>query len=212
MTEEQPVTTEIRRRPGATENSKQRIFAAALELMGRQGVSATTVEDIATAAGLAKGTVFYNFGSKAKMVGELLKFGFDLLAEGIESAAARVNEPGQLRIQAMVAAAIDFLRDYPNYLHLWISHAWRPGSPWLEDSARMRTQLLALVEDELRELPVHRDDIDPPVVAAAMIGTLFLLSQEQMVFGVKRGKDELLETVMLTIHGYCASAASTKKN
>lgn len=195
-----------RRRPGATETSKRRIFAAALELMGRYGVSATTVDDIAEAAGLAKGTVYYNFGSKTKMVGELLRYGFDLLLTELAAGRERVG-PGRERLEEMMRAALAFVRDYPNYLHLWISHAWRQDSPWLADSAHMRAELLRVVEQELATLPARRDDVDPAVVAASIVGTLVVLSQEQLVFGIRRSRAEQIAALMLVIEGYSTPAA-----
>lgn len=210
MNAEQEAATKAqpRRRPGATETSKRRIFAAALDLMGRHGVSATTVDDIAEAAGLAKGTVYYNFGSKAKMVGELLKYGFDLLMNELAAVGQEQADPGRERLQQMMRAALDFVHDYPNYLHLWISHAWRQDSPWLADSVKMRAELLQVVERELSQLSTRRKDISPEVVAASIIGTLVVLSQEHKVFGIDRSRSEQISALMLVIEGYSAPDAS----
>lgn len=205
MTADQHTTqaAQPRRRPGATETSKRRIFAAALDLMGRNGVSATTVDDIAEAAGLAKGTVYYNFGSKTKMVGELLSYGFEVLFEELRSARQAVAQPGRRRLEAMIEAACDFLATYPNYLHLWISQAWRQDSPWLQETTQMRSRLMYLVTEELAQLPHRRTDIDVNMVATAAIGTLFLLGQERVVFGLERSKTELVQTTLVVVDGYC---------
>ena len=56
-------------------DSKERLFAASMALLGRRGVNAVSVDEIARAAGVSKGTVYYNFGSKEKMIGALLEFG-----------------------------------------------------------------------------------------------------------------------------------------
>ena len=48
--------------------SRQKLFDAAVELIAEQGFSATTVDDIALRAGVAKVTVYYNFASKTARV------------------------------------------------------------------------------------------------------------------------------------------------
>ena len=45
----------------------------------RKGFSATTVDEIAERAGVAKGTVYYNFASKTELFEELLRHGVGLL-------------------------------------------------------------------------------------------------------------------------------------
>lgn len=44
------------------------ILAAATRLIGERGIDAVSVEDVATAAGVGKGTVFRRFGDKAGLV------------------------------------------------------------------------------------------------------------------------------------------------
>jgi AcrR family transcriptional regulator len=50
---------------------RQRIFDAAMELFVRQGFDATTVEEIATAADIAKGTFFNYFATKEAVLGHM---------------------------------------------------------------------------------------------------------------------------------------------
>jgi AcrR family transcriptional regulator len=52
--------------------NRARIIAAAERLFAERGVQATTMEDIASAAGVGKGTVFRRFGDRASLVFALL--------------------------------------------------------------------------------------------------------------------------------------------
>lgn len=47
--------------------TKQAILAAALELGAQNGISGTTMDEVAERAGVAKGSVYYNFSSKDKL-------------------------------------------------------------------------------------------------------------------------------------------------
>ncbi len=54
--------------PTRTERTRARILAAALELFSRNGYAATTVEDIAAAAGVTPMTFYRHFGTKDQVL------------------------------------------------------------------------------------------------------------------------------------------------
>ena len=58
---------------GRRQATKAKLYEAAVTLIAEQGFSATTVDEIAERAGVAKGTVYYNFASKAELFEELLR-------------------------------------------------------------------------------------------------------------------------------------------
>ncbi|MDD0857361.1 helix-turn-helix domain containing protein [Arthrobacter alpinus] len=51
------------------------MLTAALELGALHGISGTTMDEVAERAGVAKGSVYYNFASKDKLFEELLTTG-----------------------------------------------------------------------------------------------------------------------------------------
>src|SRR5690348_3474034 len=58
--------------------TRQKLFEATMALIAEQGFSDTTVDQIAERAGVAKGTVYYNFASKSVLFEELLRYGVGL--------------------------------------------------------------------------------------------------------------------------------------
>ena len=66
-------------RPARTNATKQKLFEASMELIGERGAAGVTVDEIAAAAGVSKGTVYYNFGSKSDLIAQLLRHGVDIL-------------------------------------------------------------------------------------------------------------------------------------
>ncbi|WP_442904004.1 TetR/AcrR family transcriptional regulator, partial [Glutamicibacter sp.] len=63
-----------RRRVRATD-SKEKLFEAAMQLLGSRSPESVSVDEIAAAAGVSKGTVYYNFGSKDELVSQILSYG-----------------------------------------------------------------------------------------------------------------------------------------
>ncbi|MEK8226407.1 TetR family transcriptional regulator [Oerskovia sp. M15] len=66
--------------------TRQQIIDAAVNLIADQGFTATSVEDIAAAAGVAKGSVYYNFGSKSDVFEAALAGGLERLTLTLEAA------------------------------------------------------------------------------------------------------------------------------
>src|SRR5919107_4010461 len=74
-------------RPGRTNATKQKLFEASMDLIGERGAAGVTVDEIAAAAGVSKGTVYYNFGSKSDLIAQLLRHGVDILKAQLLEAA-----------------------------------------------------------------------------------------------------------------------------
>src|SRR4051812_26064509 len=92
------------------EDTRQRLFEAAVELIAQQGFAATTVDDIALRANLAKGTVYYNFGSKTALFEELLRHGVGVLTDAFREAVA--GRPPREAVDALVRTQLEYIRRY----------------------------------------------------------------------------------------------------
>ena len=74
-------------RPRRTTVTRQKLFDASMELIGERGAAVVTVDEIAAAAGVSKGTVYYNFGSKSDLIAQLLRHGVEILKARLLGAA-----------------------------------------------------------------------------------------------------------------------------
>src|SRR5690348_3748863 len=98
------------------EQTRQRLYDAAVELIAEQGYTATTVDQIAERAGVAKGTVYYNFAGKAALFSGLLEYGVDRLAETLRDAAAG-REPLDA-LDAVVGAELAFIGEHEAFARM----------------------------------------------------------------------------------------------
>jgi AcrR family transcriptional regulator len=71
-----------------TEQNRQRVLAAAREVLLRRGFHAASVDEIAEAAGFSRGVVYSQFGGKADLLLALLEARVAELAEHIRSVTA----------------------------------------------------------------------------------------------------------------------------
>lgn len=101
-----------------TGDSRTRIRSAALRLFAAQGVAATSLREIARAAGVAPGLVGHHFGSKDGLHATIDDFVVGLFRESLESVpldgpAARVASARDRAVEGMLAGnpdVVDYLR------------------------------------------------------------------------------------------------------
>lgn len=181
--------------------TRQKLYEAAVTLIAEQGFSATTVDEIAERAGVAKGTVYYNFASKAELFEALLLHGAELLTTALRDAAAGL--PPLDALDAMVGAGLEFIRDYPSFAQLLIAETWRTNRAWHEALRRVREQVVSTVADVLTaaaeqgRLPA---DTDIPLTASAVIGMVLVVALDWLVFQPDRPLDDVHASLTRLLH------------
>jgi AcrR family transcriptional regulator len=64
-------------------STRQKIMEASLSVFSKYGFHQTKMEDIAKLAGVAKGTLYYNFPSKAKLFGAIATEGMEIIIQTV---------------------------------------------------------------------------------------------------------------------------------
>lgn len=113
--------------------TRTKLYEAAVTLIAEQGFSATTVDEIAERAGVAKGTVYYNFKSKTELFEELLRHGVGLLTASLRAACDETAARGGTRVEAldaMIRAGLVFIDRNPAVTQLYVAELWRTNRAW----------------------------------------------------------------------------------
>lgn len=107
-------------RPRDTEHTKETIRQVATTLFAAQGYEATSVQQIAEAAGVAKATPSYFFGSKEGLWRAVLEVQNRAAIEVAPNALARLTEgaTAKERVEALVDVYLEFLVQYPDFFRL----------------------------------------------------------------------------------------------
>ncbi|MCB5911995.1 TetR/AcrR family transcriptional regulator [Streptomyces pinistramenti] len=194
--------------------TRRKLFDAAVTLIAEQGFSATTVDEIADRAGVAKGTVYYNFTSKNDLFEELLRDGIDLLAASLRHAADTTYRRGGTRIDAldaMVRAGLDFIAGSPSLTQLYVAELWRTNRTWRATLKSVRGRALAVVESVLRDgvdTGELSDDIDIPLTASALFGMVLVAALDWQSFQPHRSVDDVHASLSRLLQGRVGGAAA----
>lgn len=92
--------------PRKRENSRERIIDAAIDLCCTEGIRRLSLEAVAERAGLSKGGLLYNFGSKSALLQAMVSRHIDAVSVAVDNVSrelARDQRPN-LRIRAYLTA------------------------------------------------------------------------------------------------------------
>jgi len=180
-------------------DTRQRLYEAAVALIAEQGFSATTVDDIAERAGVAKGTVYYNFPSKTALFTELLRHGVGLLTTDFRAAVAGL--PPREAVSALVRAQLEYIRRYQAFAQLLLSEMWRTHRDWQQTLTLLREEAIGVIAEVLRAGVESGDfpaDLDVRLSVCALFGVGLVVALDWLVFQPERSIDDV-ENALLTI-------------
>ena len=195
---------------------RRKVLSAAVSLFLQKGYAATTMDEIAAKAGIAKGTVYLYFRDKADLYASLLEERIGALLGELEKIAALPAAPAN-RLEAMVRCNLQFIaKRYSGaefMADLSVGH-----DPDMLKTVRTRftprfaaiLQLFAGVIREGTEQRVFRA-VDPFATAARIFG---LINVNLMRRAIDRRPiapaRETASLVDLILHGVAAERSSRK--
>ncbi|CCQ47497.1 bacterial regulatory s, tetR family protein [Pseudarthrobacter siccitolerans] len=197
-------------RPARTTATRQKLFDASMELIGERGAAGVTVDEIAAAAGVSKGTVYYNFGSKSDLIAQLLRHGVDILKgrllgpQAEAGTAAPASDP-LLAMEAMIGQAMDFMAEYPSFARLWVSENWRTPSEWQGTFTLLRAELLEVIGEAVEKV-ARVYPVDPSVsrgsLETAIFGACFVVGLDRQTYNPERTRNQSVAAIMAIMRGY----------
>ncbi|MEO6258755.1 MAG: TetR/AcrR family transcriptional regulator [Thermoanaerobaculia bacterium] len=179
-----------------SERSRTQILEAALKLFSHRGYGATSVSDIAEAAGLSKGNVYHHFTDKETVFRELLDQYFQTMSSP-EFPFNRALATGQFpeNLEQLGLAARETVRDYRAHVALiYVDVVEFDGShirKFYEDMAR-RFETFMKVHGMEKELEGRLQEGLSPTSAVMLATRIFYnYFSIEILFGVKDhfGKD-----------------------
>jgi AcrR family transcriptional regulator len=162
------------------------------------------VDEIAAAAGVSKGTVYYNFGSKSDLIAQLLRHGVDILLARLLSVKDGSADP-LTAMDEMIGQAMDFMAEYPSFARLWVSENWRTPSEWQDTFTELRGRLLAVIRDAIDGVAAVYP-VDPTVsrgsLETAIFGACFVVGLDRQTYNPERTREQSIAAIMASMRGY----------
>ncbi len=179
---------------GAT---RRQIIDAAVRLIAERGFSATSVDEIAEAAHVAKGSVYYNFGSKADLFTAILTEGVTRLTEGLR--AALEGAAGRSPTQALVAELLLQVHDHPAFAKVLTAEVFRTGRDWQDSIRLVHDEAMAVFVSAVVAEGAVADPRDAELAGSALFGATLVAGLEWLAFQPDRTLDEVLPAVLRVV-------------
>lgn len=186
-------STDKARKRLPTEERREEIVKAAMELVAEHDVDSVTTDDMAKKVGVTQGAIFRHFPNKEAIWEGTVKWLRKRLSKVLEEAAAQATDPMDA-LERMFSAHLGFVSRHPGLPKLIFSDQLLRKSPRLKTIIQ---EILRGYEDivagHLREAQAQglvRDDVDPEAGATLFVGMIQGLVIQSSVLGYKEALGE----------------------
>ena len=103
--------------------TKRKIFETSMELFAKKGYEATSIEEITSVVGVAKGTLYYHFSTKEEFFYFLEEEGMKLLKNSIDIKTSNLENSID-KLKAIILIQIKVIKKYENFISILLSQIW----------------------------------------------------------------------------------------
>ena len=171
----------------------ERLYDAAIELIGEHGYAGTTVDEIVARAGVAKGTVYYHFKGKSELVSALLDDGLQRLAASIRDEVQHAQGPVET-LRALVHAELSYMHRYQAFSKLVMSEMWRVDRDWQDGLRVIREEYVSVFAHCLEEGVAggaFRAGLDAQAAGSALFGMVATTALDWLVFSPEKAIEDV---------------------
>jgi AcrR family transcriptional regulator len=150
----------------------QRIVDAMRTCVGTRGATGATFDHVAREAGVSRGLLHYYFGTKEKLLAEVVRRDCDLRMERLSVTAAGADDADVL-LARMAGSLLELLEESPEFfvilleLHTLARHNAEVAVELAELHRRVRRHLAGILAGARDQGAIRLDD-DPEVVAEVL--------------------------------------------
>jgi len=193
---------ELSRRERKKEETRERIFKAACKLFRVKGFEATTIDEIAEKADVAKGTFFNYFPRKEAVLGFLSEMWIQEAEQRAETIIAEQG-PSGTKIRDMFVDFAGFYEEDPQLAAHLVAESARRFQDGCDDICRRWDDLGVRLIRHLQQIGEVRSDVSPQraheILGAVYHDTLMRwASVEEKPFALK---EELRTRITIAIEG-----------
>ena len=182
--------------------TKNLIFESAIKIFSESGYRGATMDDIAANAGLAKGTLYYQFASKEEI------FNF-IVEEGLQILQNQVNEVQDMNIGSIeklikiCRIQLTFLYGYTNFFKVVMSQLWGNENRQDELRQKIRTYINEIkinIESAMENGQIKKGDTE--LIAFQFFGSLCSSAIYESIHIEKVGLEDIIDsTIKFTLMG-----------
>lgn len=173
---------------------------AAAELFAERGLENTKVEDVATATGVPKATLYYYFAGKEEILAFLLQDTLQQMADEV-AIAAQAPDSAAIRLAAVVRAQLRVMADQPAVCRALIENLGHAGR--IPEIANSVTEAYYTPVQQLLDEGVHDGSLrateDPATTAMALFGAVTMSALSYLATGRSLSPEGLSPSILAVV-------------
>ncbi|MBA4494159.1 TetR/AcrR family transcriptional regulator [Paenactinomyces guangxiensis] len=174
------------------------IFQAAVEVFAESGFDQAKMDEIAQAAGVAKGTIYYHFKSKEELFVGLMNEGMEKLSDCVRRGIALKKSPSE-QLEALLHAHILFFVKNGKLAKLLLNEAFGTKERQRQFRTKIR-EYLNLIESVLQQ-GIEQGEFQmahPREMASAIFGAASVVVL-QKIYSLEENQSEEIEATAPTM-------------
>ena len=165
--------------------TKRKIFETSMKLFAEKGYNPTSIEEITSVVGVAKGTLYYHFSSKEEIFNFLIDEGMKLLQNSITIKIAQKDNSIE-KLKSVVLIQLKILYKYEDFITIILSQMWGHESRNIQ-CQKYINEYLHIIEDIVKSGIEAGEiiDADPETIASEIFGATCI----SQIYKIKKKKD-----------------------
>ena len=175
--------------------TKKAIFNAAIKVFSIEGYDSATVEEIASEAGVAKGTLYYNFQGKEEIFKFVIDEGMKLIKNEVLDAIKDIDDPlEKLKISAKVQ--LRYVYNNKEFFRVIMSQIWGDKNRHQEMRQEIR-RLVNINSNRINDMTKGKADKDVlEVLGCCFIGVLFSSALYEILYEDQYSENYIVDRFM----------------
>ena len=175
--------------------TKKAIFNAAIKVFSIEGYDSATVEEIASEAGVAKGTLYYNFKGKEEIFRFVIDEGMKLIKNEVLDAIKDIDDPlEKLKISAKVQ--LRYVYNNKEFFRVIMSQIWGDKNRHQEMRQEIR-RLVNINSNRINDITKGKADKDVlEVLGCCFIGVLFSSALYEILYEDQYSENYIVDRFM----------------
>ena len=175
--------------------TKKAIFNAAIKVFSIEGYDSAIVEEIASEAGVAKGTLYYNFQGKEEIFKFVIDEGMKLIKNEVLDAIKDIDDPlEKLKISAKVQ--LRYVYNNKEFFRVIMSQIWGDKNRHQEMRQEIR-RLVNINSNRINDMTKGKADKDVlEVLGCCFIGVLFSSALYEILYEDQYSENYIVDRFM----------------
>ena len=175
--------------------TKKAIFNAAIKVFSIEGYDSATVDEIASEAGVAKGTLYYNFQGKEEIFKFVIDEGMKLIKNEVLDAIKDIDDPlEKLKISAKVQ--LRYVYNNKEFFRVIMSQIWGDKNRHQEIRKEL-SRLVNINSNRINDITKGKADKEAlEVMGCCFIGVLFSSALYEILYDNQYSENYIVDRFM----------------